>query len=274
MRNLLKADFRRIRKDKMLMIMLIIAGAFAVFTPGMYALIQHFTGDLFEVLFPNNAYSKAHFFAAFTIGNDVGLVVPILLAIVLCKDFSYGTIRNKIISGKSRAQIFLSLFITCTAVMVAVMTIHALLTLGFSLIFFDYQATAFTISDFWYLLESLVFILLTIVFYSALLSWLCASTKNVGIVIVLFVAISLALMLIGTITGAAYSIMAATNANPRNTAIMHFVTRINLANASSYIGSGSAYNLEDVLYLTLPALVGGAGFVGLGLLKFRKKDLK
>ena len=39
----------------------------------------------------------------------------------MSKDFSYGTIRNKIISGSSRTNVFLSLFISCSIVIVLAM---------------------------------------------------------------------------------------------------------------------------------------------------------
>lgn len=275
MRSLLKADFRRVMRDKLLLIVVILAVAFAIMIPGLYALMFSFVGkEIAAILFPNLGYAKAQFFSAFSISSDFGLIAPILLAIVLCKDFSYGTIRNKIISGKSREQIFLSLFITCSVVTITVMMVHAFLTLGFSLIFFEYQSSAFTMSDFWYFLESVIFELLALLFFTSLLSWLCASMKNVGLVIVLFVAISFLLILIGTATQASYSVLVATNGNERTISILNFVNRINIANSTSYIGTGTSYHLEDVLYQTLPALIGSAGFVGLGILKFRKKDLK
>jgi hypothetical protein len=47
-----------------------------------------------------------------------------------------------------------------------------------------------------------------------------------------------------------------------------------VANSAAYIGMGKGYTLEDILYLTIPAIVGIAGFLGLGMLRFSKKDLK
>lgn len=275
MRDLLKADFRRVRKDKLLLVVGILAAAFAIMTPGLYALLFSFIGwEEGTFLFPNNAYAKNHFFGAFSVGNDFGLVCPILMAIVLFKDFSQGTIRNKIISGKSRVQIFLSLFITCAVVMIGIILLHAILTLCFSLLFFEYQSAPFDGWDLLYLLESILFEIFVLLFYSAILSWLCVCMKNVGVVIILFIAFSLLLPLIGFITGTAHSIMEATDGNQSTISILHFITRINVGRASSYIGIGYSYDLEDVLYLTFPPLIGSAGFAGLGLLHFRKKDLK
>ena len=116
MRGLLKADFKRITKDKLLLVMGILAVAFALLTPLLYALLFSGAGfedePLLEVMLP----AKNQFFASFSLGNNLGLIAPVLLGIALCKDFSFGTIRNKIIAGKSRKAIYMSLFITCATV--------------------------------------------------------------------------------------------------------------------------------------------------------------
>lgn len=278
MGELLRADFRRVLKDKLLIVMGILAVVFAVITPLLYTVI--FSGmdtaesEMAEEMLAGYISGKAQFFGSFSMGNNLGLIAPILLGIVLCKDFSYGTVRNKIIAGKSRSAIFLSLFVTCSVVFVCVMLLNAFITLGVSLIFFDYQATAFTLSDFWYFLESLAFEILTLLFVSALLSWLCVNTKNVGLVIVLYVAVSLALVMAGSITQMVVTVLETTGGNDRMVKLLHFLSRINVGNSVTYIGMGTQYILEDVLYLTIPAGVGILGFIGHGLLRFNKKDLK
>ncbi len=279
MTSLLKADLRRIFKDKLLLIMGILAVTFAAVTPLIYAVILAGTNaaqvDMVSDLLSGYFSGKAQFFSAFSIGNNMGLIAPVFIIIVLCKDFSYGTVRNKIIAGKSRTEIFMSLFISCSVVFVAVMMAHALVTLGISLIFFDYQSTAFTASDFWYLLESLGFEILVLLCVSAILSWLCASKKNVGLVIVLYVALAFGLVLAGSITQMVLGIMDAVDGNGTDIAVvLRFVDRINIGNSSVYIGTGSEYTLEDILYLTITPTVGILGFTGLGLLNFNKKDLK
>ena len=46
----------------------------------------------------------------------IGIVLAIFCSFFVGKEYSYGTIRNKIICGKKRADIYLANFITCTAV--------------------------------------------------------------------------------------------------------------------------------------------------------------
>ncbi len=278
MRGLLKSDFRRVFKDKLLIVMGILAVVFAAITPLLYAVIFSGSGivddEMAMGMLSGFITGKAQFFGSFSLGNNLGLIAPVLLAIVLCKDFSFGTIRNKIIAGKSRTAIYLSLLITCATVLIAVMMLHAFMTLGISLLFFDYQSTPFTLSDFWYFLESLAFEILVLLCVAAMLSWLCASMKNVGLVIVLFVAIVFALVMAGSIMQVIISVLEAANGGERTIKILRFIDRINVGNAAAYIGMGTKYTLKDVLYLTIPALTGLLGFTGLGLLKFNKKDLK
>lgn len=274
MKGLLKADFKRVLKDKLLIVMGILAVVFALFTPLLYALL--FSGENVSVtgLLSGFVSAKSTFFSSFSIGNNIGLIAPVLLSIALWKDFSYGTVRNKIIAGKSRTAIFMSLFITCSVIFVAVMLLHGFVTLGVSLIFFDYQPTPFTWSDFWYFVESLALDILMLLFVSAMLSWLCACMKNVGLVIVLYIAISFILTLAASIITIVLTVLQATGGKESTVATLEFINKINVTNSAAYIGTGTEYTMKDLLYLTVPATVSILGFLGLGLWRFNKKDLK
>ena len=274
MGNLIKADLKRIRRDKMMIIIVILAVVFALITPLLYAaLLSGIDTEGMEfMLGPINA--KSSFFGSFSMGNNLGLIVPVLIAIILRKDFSQGTIRNKIIAGKSRTQIFLSMFAACAVTLILVMLFHAFVTLGISLLLFEYQATPFTISDYWYFMASLGFDLLLLLFIASFISWLCASMKNVGTVIVLYIAFTFVLTIISAITTTVQTVFEFEGGRETAVEILEIVNRINVANATSYIGTGTSYSLTDVLYITLPPLAGIAGFLGLSLMKFRKKDLK
>ena len=274
MTKLIKADFRRVFKDKLVLIMAIIAAVFSFITPVLYAVLFGSSQSLSELGIENFVTAKSQFFQSFSIGNNMGLIAPVLLCIVLWKDFSYGTVRNKIIAGNSRTSIFMSLFTVCSAVTLGVMFLHAFLTLGISLVFFDYQAGDFTANDFGYFMISLLFEVIVLLFISAMLSWLCASMKNLGLVIVLYDAISFVLVMVGSIVTVIAEIMSFTPGNEQTVEVLDIISRINVGNSTLYIGTGDSYTLKDVLYIVLPPLAGIAGFLGLGLINFNKKDLK
>lgn len=272
--NLFRADLKRVLKDKLLLVMGILAVVFALITPLLYAAIFSADGLLDDPLFASLVTAKSQFFQSFSMTNNLGLIAPVLLAIVLCKDFSFGTVRNKIIAGYSRSKIFLSLFSVCALVLTAVMLLSAFISLGVSLIFFDYQPQPFTAADFGYFMASLGFEMLVLLFMAALLSWLCACMKNVGSAIVLYVAFTFLLVMIGSIVQMIAGVLELTGDNQQLVDVLLFVDRINVGRSVSYIGAGTSYTWKDVLYLTLPSLAGILGFTGLGLLGFGKKDLK
>lgn len=274
MTELLRVDLRRILKDKLLLVVIILTVVFALSTPLLYALIFSSGEFANDPMLANLISAKALFFSNFSLGNNLGLLAPVLLAIVLCKDFSFGTVRNKIIVGKSRSAMFLSMFISCAVVLTGVILLGAFLSLLTSLCFFDYQATPFTAADFGYFVVSLVFDVLVLIFASALLSCLCACAKNVGIAIVLYVGFTLLLVMIGSILQVVIMVLEAYPEYKTLLKILQVAERLNVGMAVNYIGAGTSYTVEDVLYLTLPPLVGTAGFLSLGLYSFNRKNLK
>ena len=155
--DLLKTDLKRAVKDKLFLVLVIIAAAFAISTPFLYKImifaleLDAETQDMLEML-NIGMNAKSMFVGSFSLSNNFGFILPIFVAIILCKDFSHGTIRNKIICGKSRASVYFSMLLTCMILTIGFILFHALLTLLISLTMFDYQSTEFTANDFWYLL--------------------------------------------------------------------------------------------------------------------------
>ncbi|MBQ7906512.1 MAG: ABC transporter permease subunit [Clostridia bacterium] len=271
MLSLLKTDLRRTFRDKLFLIVCIIGAVFAIIMPLLYVLIFTGLGEMELGEFRMALDAKTMFFSAFSPGGDFGLIVPILIAIIICKDFSYGTVRNKIIAGKSRSAIFMSLFTTSTIAMCTVILAQALLTLLISLIFFDYQQGGFTAGDFGYLLLSVLFSLLVYVFISALVSFLAVFMKNTGLAVVMYVAVSFLFTIVGSII-----MIAGLTVDPENTTavtILEFLNNTNIF-TSGLIGTGTTYTFEDVMYILMPTIGGTAVFLALGLLVFNKKDLK
>ena len=274
MRELIQADLKRVIKDKLLLVLAILAVVFALITPLTFALVFSVIDVSEEPMLSALVSAKGLFFQSFSMTNNMGFIAPVLLAIVLYKDFSYGTVRNKIISGKSRSQIFLSTFIVCSLVLVCLIMLSAFITLGVSLIFFDYQEGSFAAADLGYFFASLGFELLVLLFMSALLSLLCTCSKNLGIAIVLYLAFTFLLTIVGSFTQVIGAVAQTFVESELLAKVINVIDRLNVGMSTSYIGTGDSYSLSDVLYLTLPALSGIAAFLGLGLVSFNKKDLK
>lgn len=268
MRNLYVADLKRILKDKLFMVTCILAGVFAVINPLLNKVLFEALdmGDLLGGMM--NA--KSMLFTAFLPGDNLGLVMPILVSIIVCKDFSQGTVRNKIISGKSRAAIFLSHLFSAATVMCALMLLHALLTLGVSLCFFSYQEAAFTAADFGYLMASLAFEMLVYFAIAAIVTFIATLAKNMGICILLYLAVSLGFSIVGAVFQVAGAFL---DPSATGYGVIEFLNALNIF-TSTLIGAGTTYSAKEVLYIVAAPLALSAGCTLLGIRLFARKNLK
>ncbi len=271
MTNLLKTDLKRLFKDKLFLVTCIIAAALAILSPLLNVLIFSAL-DAVESLemLGMMPTAKSFFFQSFLPGNNMGLIMPILVAIILCKDFSQGTVRNKIICGHSRRSIFLSMFISSSVVSSVIMVGQGLITLFFSLIFFEYSTEAFTFSELGYFLLSLAFEILVYVLISAIISFLCVSMKNAGLAVVMYVAVNFLFAIVGSVTMIAGAF---TEADTIGYKVLEFFNNTNVF-TSTLIGSGVSYSAKDIFYILMPSLGGSALAVLFGSVIFNKKDLK
>jgi len=251
MTRLIRSDFKKFFKDKLFLVVCILAIVFAVITPVLYLVLMAAMGEMdpvTEELLSGYVTAKGQFFSSFSFGNNLGLIAPLLIGIILFKDFSFGTVRNKIISGHSRTSIFLSIFTVCATALFGIVLAHALLTLGISLPFFGYQTTPFVMADLWYLLLSLLFELLVYLFAAAFVSWLCVAMRNIGMVIVMYIAVVFGFTMIA---GILQGVIVVIEMNPdmKNTVkILEFFQRINVFNSSAAIGLGTSYETKDMWY--------------------------
>jgi ABC-type transport system involved in multi-copper enzyme maturation permease subunit len=269
-------DFARILKDKLFLVACIVGGVFAFITPLMYQLIFSSLGgaETEEMLMAMglSITAKSQFFDAFSLGNNFGLVLPVLISIIICKDFSQGTVRNKIIAGNTRTSIFISMLITCFCTVFGIILVHALLTMLVSLIFFQFQNDPFTAADFGNFMLSVAFEVILYIFVSALVCFLCAFTKNMGLAIVSYVAVIMIMSIVTSILQIAAMVFTEDGDIAKN--IIDFLQNINVFNFSMVIGKVDKYSTEQILCCILSPLFGATALSFFGALKFNKKDLK
>ena len=274
MGNLLRSDLKRIYKDKLLLIIVVIAAAFAVITPLLYWVLFKALDPTAMELAGLGADAKSLFFTAFNIGNDLGLVAPILIAVILYKDFSHGTIRNKIISGCSRTSIFFSTYLSGFVALFEVTLLYAFITLGVSLIFFPYQTEPFGWKDFGYLLGSLALEVNLYLFVAALVSYICVSSRNMGFVILKYLGVVMGISLVtGILSGA---IMAIQMLGGQETLlkVLEVIQNINIYNYVMVIGKGTSYETKELLFMIATPPVLTAILIWLGHHKMCTKDIK
>ena len=268
MRNLYVTDIKRIIKDKLFLVTCILAGIFAIINPLLNKVLFEALGldDMLDML----VNAKSMLFSSFLPGDNLGLIMPILIAIVVCKDFSQGTVRNKIISGNSRTAIFISHLLSAATVICGLMLLHGLLTLGISLCFFSYQPTDFTMSDLGYLLASLGFEMLVYFAIAAIVTFIAANSKTMGICILLYLALSFGCSIIGAIFQVAVAFV-----EPETTSyyVIEFINSLNIY-TSSLIGAGTTYTAKQIAYILIAPVAFGVGSTALGILMFKRKNLK
>ena len=276
MGKLLLSDLKRIFKDKIFIIACIVGICFALLTPIILLVLTILIEFLnFQELsfLKESFYGRTIFFGSFNPGNNFGLILPILISIIVLKDFSYGTIRNKVITGYSRTQIFLSYFFAIFITLFALILTYALISLGLSLIFTPYQYEAFTYKDIIYFIVSLGFLLIAYLLIAAMLTFICVLIKNVALTIVVYIVASLAFSMLST--GLQVAIPVASGFGKEVIAnILTFINNCNVySSISTVIGVVNPYQFTDILYLIIPPLFGLALFITLGLVFMNKKDL-
>lgn len=105
MSRLLSANFVRLRKNRLFWAAITLTAALSVYDIIQYIFLAEEWKEAGETLHFESGY--------FTIAPIIGLPITLVIIFFLGTDYSDGTIRNKIIAGHTRAEIYLADLITC-----------------------------------------------------------------------------------------------------------------------------------------------------------------
>ena len=148
MNNLIKTDFYRILKAKITYVSFIIAAVVPLLLALLYLGIRTVLKNVGE---PEDAMvidlllgGEVMLTSTFSFTNNIGLALPVFAVIIVMSDVNSGTIRNKLILGYKRHQIFASHFVTSFIYCLVLMGIYAAMTALFGgtilgLSTFDYE---------------------------------------------------------------------------------------------------------------------------------------
>ncbi|MBQ5992209.1 MAG: hypothetical protein IJL62_06655 [Clostridia bacterium] len=199
MKRLLKADIYRVLKSRLTLIALILVLAFPVLIVFLYVGIRAMSGlssdmEGMDVLFNANSIIGS----AYSLTNNIGLVLPAFAGILVCMDISNGTLRNKIIAGNRRAEIYLSHLIVSILFSVIMITIYAAMTAGLALLFFPFNTDpSMDLGR-----EILYFIAtgtMSFVFIATVSTLLAMTLRSVAPTIIFTIVLSIALMAINSV---------------------------------------------------------------------------
>lgn len=281
MLNLLGSDLKRIFKDKIFIVICVLGALFAIVIPLIYfiifAVIDRFAAGGFDYASLGFGFSgKEMFFNFFNPGNNFGIILPVLVIVIILKDFSYGTIRNKLICGYSRTQIYFSYLISTFIVIVSVILTFALITLGLTTLLTIKNLNPLTLNNFLYFLVSTLFMILGYMFITSLVVFIGSLIKNIPLTIIIQVALTMGFTMVSTFLqlGVGLLMFSDNEILINISKVLNVIDNCNIYGAiTSVIGKISEYKLENILYLTIIPIICSGLLTLFGVLIFKKRDI-
>lgn len=120
MRNLLSANFSRLWKSKIFYIEIVLTALLSVFV-----VIANYSPEVEAT--ENRLFLEDVFFTMYQI---LGFIFAAGISLIVGAEYSDGIIRNKLIIGKTRAQIYFANFIASAVPSCLVLAIHGVITFG------------------------------------------------------------------------------------------------------------------------------------------------
>lgn len=263
MKNILKAEFFKLKKSKAMLICAIIFGAYILFISGVFLLISVLAGEG-GLTADFSLYLFSSMFPAFSI----------LTTIVICGfysgEYGQGVIRNSLCSGVSRSRVYLakfimSMIITAFVYIVATLAFMALLGLlgGWG------AAKAGVFTGFWFL--GLLLYLST----GALTFMFSILTKNTGATIGISIGIAVFANLFTTISTLviAFSVVGGGNDGITLGKVLNEIALVLPSSQLAYVGQMAlkGWRVVEAAGVGAAALA-GAYFCGLAV--FKNEDQK
>lgn len=136
--NILKAEFKKLFKGKLIYILM--AGSL------VFAFLAAFLFKMLDDMLPDMGIEMGYisqFGSIFTPLNNIGLLLTIFVIIIGTSEFSQRTIRNKLTGGYSRSTIYLASYIKLVVIALITVTLTFIFTYLFLLIMVGTDNTAF-----------------------------------------------------------------------------------------------------------------------------------
>lgn len=189
MLNIIKASLYKLFRDKTFQVTLIIGICLAVFTNLIYFAIFK-SSDIKETV---KLYSgETALVNSLTPTSNFGLTVPINLVVFTIGEFTYGTIRNKIIAGHKKSSIYLSLVVTGFVFTLIMMTSYCFLCWVLGSIFGGVHASGVIGENIGWII---LFGFTAYIFIMSFSVFIATITRNIGgslpIIIIFFVFLGL-----------------------------------------------------------------------------------
>lgn len=192
MGQLLRSDFFKMLKSKMTIVMLILAIAMPALIVLMYVGINGLAGALGDEseAIKSLISIKTMVGSSYSLSNNMGMVIPIFSGLLVGFDMNNGTLRNKVISGHKREQIYASHLIVSAIFNIIAISLFTLATFLFSLIFFKY-GVPFTKAEAINVLYYIITGTLGFIFVACFTTLIATTTKSNALIVVITIVFSL-----------------------------------------------------------------------------------
>lgn len=266
MLNLLKTDLKRLLKDKIILIGFLVTCALSLFTVVVFFGIEKILGGDEESIFAGLFTGRDTFLGSFSPSSNAGLMIPIFISVALIKDFRYGTVRNKIIAGKSRIAIFMSDYLAGIIFGLIFYITSSLISLLLGSLLLGY-GTKFNLDEFGLIMTSYGYGILNYLVFLSCAVFIAVITKNVGLSITVNIVGSFLLSIVASVNAYVEQYASKTVAH---------ILAINPVYGAQLISSNELYHgsLYNNLILLIPSICFIALFIFWGIMLFRKQDLK
>ncbi len=267
MSRLLRANLYRLFKDKMIYIIVAIVFGFALLSAALMEFVASVAGsDAAELGIAIGSNARSLFLNGLSISNNVGIAFPIFIAIYLCKDYQYGTIRNQIISGHTKTSIYVASLITALILGVGMFLLNAVANFLVGLLFGGYGAP-FEASEVGFLLSTLGLSVLITMLITTFTHFVSLSIKNLALTIVITI-VTLMLLSMVSVVSVFESFLPGW--------LVEILTYVPSMQNMSLINGAMA--TADAGTLTFKVIVSSIGISAIcivtGLLKYRKSEMK
>ena len=264
MSNLVKNELFKMKKDKSLKVALIITIALTVFTVLSNLLVNKLMenilgSDTLSGVFFDVKYSVSTFFS---LTNNFGFILPIFIALFICKDFSYGTIRNKVIAGYSKTKVYLSTLCSSLIIGIALVLINLLLTIVLSFMLLKGSV------DILWLLKICGLGMLVYIETLAFITMIAMLSKSQAITII----VSMGVIFFGIIAVSIMDLYDTTRIISDFIFLKH--SNIVVGQGSVEIGSNYLLTTGRVIRMLVSSVLFIAGTTIFGIYTFKQKDMK
>lgn len=172
MHNLIKASLFKLFRDRTFIVTAIIGVIIAFFMIGASALSKILSNGVDFIT------GESSFLTTLTPGNSFGLTIPINLVVFTVGEFTYGTVRNKIIAGISKTKIYFGLYITGLVFTFILALGYSLITIGLTSLISGFNP--YNIGGAKFIIFYIANIVLTYTFVTAVSVFFASLIRNIG----------------------------------------------------------------------------------------------